>query len=204
MKNLLEKTVRAVVSEEVPPDVHPYDFRLQELIRRLAQELPSDEAYLEVGGRDGEYFEQALKAGKDITAYATVTPAELSSGSSEIFKSMVKGKAESHPECLFFDGDFFLYMANRGAFHKPVGIYFYDGMCRQSSLRAAIGRARNFLAPQSIYLVGHWARAEARKGTWEGLELLRAKCMCFQEIGTGAYDSVEGFAEGVGAFYLEI
>jgi hypothetical protein len=204
MKNILEEALKEASTKNPERGDSAQGFRLQALVSRLAKELSPEEAYLEVGGGDGEYFGRALQGRNGITAFAAVTPTELTSGGSEVFKSFVQSNAKAHPSCAFYDGDFFLYMANSGAFPKPVGIYFYDGMCRQSSLRAAAGRARKFLAPQSIFLVGHWAQAQARKGTWEGIEMLRPRSVRFREVGMAERDDIEGFGDGLGAFYLEI
>jgi hypothetical protein len=203
MRNILEAAIKEAL-ECSPAGVSGNEFRLQALLKRLGQELPEDEAYLEVGAGDGGYFEAALESRKDLIALAAVTPTEISSGSSATFKGLVAASAKKYPSCQFFDGDFLKYMGRRGhPFPNPVGIYFYDGARMQCSLRAAAGRARAFLAQQSILLFGHWNQTEVQIGTWEGITRLRPTRLVFQELSVATHEDLEGFGDGLGAFHLE-
>lgn len=203
MKNIISIAVTEALSTRSDQD-DANVLRLKTLLTRLMQDLPSEEGYLEVGALDVGYFGSALQGQKAVRAYAAITETLLKDEEPPAFKAAVEGNGEQHSKCKFFGGEFFRIIKEKDPFPTPVGIYFYAGATFQSRLRAAVGRARPFLAPQAILICDNWKLSSVRHGAWEGVASLRPWKVAFRELRGEDPADPEGFGEGVGIFYVEL
>lgn len=200
MKNVLEKVVQELRTTDpspIAPDVPGLPPKTRMLLHRLVAQLPHGEGYLDVGCGTGASVISALLDHPDKVAYGV--PVWKNSGKAD-YQTHTARYAERLPPIQLFEDDFF-HVIRRPPFSLPIGIYYYDGPHLLSSQRAAIGRARLFLAPESIFIVTPWSFPPVREGTWLGLHDLQPKAVSYYDLSSRA-PGKKDFGNGLGVFFI--
>lgn len=178
--------------------------RVQALLNGCVAELPSDEAYLEVGCWHGASLIAALLGNMSATAIACDNFSQfLRSNPRTHFYRHLERYRERIPPLTFLEGDCFE-LPRRSPPTKPIGVYFYDGEHSEESQMKAITEFHTLLADDAIVLVDDWNFPAVQRGTWRGIEAIRPKRIWFQELPARDNGDRENFWNGVGAFHLTL
>lgn len=168
------------------------------LLGCLAKKLPANEAHLAVGADAGCLEETAPHA----TVLAMASPGERDKGRVLTIQAAIRKHGAARTETKFLEGDFFQLVVKGLPFSTPVGLYYYAGATFQSNLRAAIIRARSFLALKAVVVLDNWNLPSVRAGTWEGVAGLRPSELAFRELPSEMPERPNGFGNGCALFHF--
>jgi hypothetical protein len=167
-------------------------------------ELPSDEAYFEVGVLKGGTLISGLLDHKFVTAYANDKWCEyLDENPEQTFRDNLLRYKDRLPDVKVLKGDSFE-LAKNAPFEKPIGLYFYDGDHSEEAQRRALTDFSKYLAKKCIVLVDDWNWDKVRTGTWKGIDALRPQNVYYVELPSRKNGDLENYHNGIGAFYLEL
>lgn len=202
MENVLPRVLAALgASECIASDVEGMtSAKTRLLLNRLVGELPSDEAYFEVGIHKGATFVSALLDHRGVAAYGNDNWSEFGGlDSRKIFLDNTERYKDRLPNFKVFETDAFE-LSETTPFDKPIGVYFYDGHHSMENQKRAITSFAKHLASKCIVLVDDWNLDGVRRGTWDGINAIRPNHVYYTELPK----SSGLWWEGVGAFYLEL
>jgi len=207
MQNVLASIVGSMqeVPECLAPDVQSHSTaKVRMLLNKLVSELPSDEAYFEIGCLKGGTLISALLGNRHATAYACDNWSEyLHENPEKQFWNNLKRYRGRIAEPKVIKDDCWNLVKNP-PFEKPVGIYFYDGDHSFESQERALTVFAKYLAERCIVLVDDWNWDDVKAGTWAGIAKIKPKHLFYLELPSRHNGDLENYHNGIGAFYLEM
>lgn len=178
--------------------------KVRTLLNRLVRQLPSSEAYLEIGTHRGSTLVSALLDNANVTAYACDDFSGFREGGDPEpdFKANLKKYETRLPPVTFYKMDCFELSKKEKPFEKPVGVYFYDGFHDSQTQYKAIVEYSRFWAKETIVIIDDWNWDWLREATWKGMSKINPKKVWFQALPSRGDADEENFWNGVGAFWV--
>jgi len=206
MKNILPEILKGLEKAPDPDRVSIYGQtspKIKALLHRLAERLPADECYLEIGCLRGATLVSALLDLKNIMAYACDNFSQLPQFAGEKHLSMNLARyGKRLPKINLRNMDCFALAREPKPFEKPVGIYFYDADHSEESQFKAIVELERHLAREAVVLVDDWNWKAVKAGTWRGIKKIAAEKVEFYDLTSPRPRCKEHYWNGVGAFHL--
>jgi hypothetical protein len=131
--------------------------RVEHLLNRLVQAMPSDEIYLEVGTLEGRTLEAAAHA-NDGKTLVGIDPCEKYGVEPEAFP----------PNVLFAKGRW--QEALQVGIAENIGCCFYDGLHDASETKDFMLDVREHLADEAVLVLDDWDRVSVRAGAYQAAE----------------------------------
>lgn len=124
-------------------------------LQRAVEQLPADEAYLEVGTFRGRSLTGAMQGDDSATFYAMENFVEFGMLGEQARADLMDNLARygSDRDLTLLEGDAFTLMAQDRSIDKPVGVYFYDGEHTTLAHYLALGVAEPLLADEALVLI---------------------------------------------------
>lgn len=174
--------------------------KVQKMLNLMVKELPSDEAYFEVGVLRGSTLIGALHGNTSAEAYACDNWSQFRDwggvDAREAFFSNLKKYEADLPKVNVIESDVWEYL-KKPTFKKPIGILFYDGDHTEESQKRILLDIEPYLAKEAILIIDDYDHPPAKAGSEAGMKFL--KCASSHFFYRSAAD---GYHNGIGINHI--